>query len=157
MKPITPEQLKCLNTLISKQGISKDDKMIMVSGFSEGRVTSSKDLFFNEALAMIKHLKEFDLNDKMRKKTFSLAYEAGIIWGDSWEEKKMNAIALDKFILEKGTVKKKLNAMNKAELIKVVSQFQQIVKHMCETKANKITSSLLNELNIKIEKRKGAK
>ncbi len=148
MKPITAEQLKCLNTLVSKQGISKDDKMIMVSGFSEGRVTSSKDLFFSEALAMIKHLKEFDPNDKMGKKVFALAYEAGIIYGDTWEDKKMNAAKLDMFLLKNGTVKKKLIAMRREDLIKIINQFQQIVKNMGETKANKITKSVLNELHI---------
>jgi hypothetical protein len=152
MKPITPEQLKCLNTIVSKQGISKEEKMTIVSGFSNGRVTSSKDLLFSEAVAMIKHLKEFDPNDKMRKKVFALAYEAGIIYGETLEDKKMNAAKLDAFLLTSGTVKKKLIALNRQELIKAVSQFEQMSKHINESKANKATSSLLNELNIQTTK-----
>lgn len=148
MQPITPAQLKCLNTLVSKQGIAKDDKEALVQAFSGGRVSSSKDLSFGEAATMIKHLKAFDPNNKMRNKVFALAYEAGIIWGETPDDKKMNAAKINTFLLKNGAVKKKLIAMRKEELVKVVSQFQQIVKHAGESKANKATKSLLNELNI---------
>jgi hypothetical protein len=152
MKSITPAQLKCLNTLVSKQGILKDDKEALVQAFSGGRVTSSKDLFFVEAATVIRHLKQCDPNDNMRKKVFSLAYEAKIIYDDTPEDKKINPTKLDMFLLRSGTVKKKLNAMSKAELIKVVSQFQQIVKHMGESKASKATKEMLAELDIQTEK-----
>lgn len=152
MKPITPAQLKCLNTLVSKQGIIKDDKEALVQAFSRGRVSSSKDLLFGEAATMIKHLKDFDPNEKMRKKIFSLAYEAKIIYDDSPEDKKINPAKIDMFLLKTGTVKKKLMAMSKQELVKVVTQFQQIVKHAGESKASKATKEMLAELNIQTEK-----
>jgi hypothetical protein len=153
MKHITPEQLKCLNTLVSKLHISKDDKETMVFGFSGGRATSSKNLFVSEATEMIKHLKSFDgPEQRMRKKVFALAYEAGIIYGETPEDKKMNAAKLNMFLLKSGTVKKELNKMTHTELVKVVTQFQQIVKHTGETKANKASRSLLEELNIPVLK-----
>lgn len=148
MKPITPEQLRCLNTLISKQGIPKDEKEAMVFGFSGGRATSSKALFFSEAIEMIKHLKASDPNERMRKKVFALAREAGIIYGETSEDKKINIVVIDAFLLKNGTIKKKLNAMSKEELVKVVSQFQQIAKHTSESKASKATKGMLEELNI---------
>lgn len=156
MKPITPAQLKCLNTLVSKQGISKDDKEAIVSGFSNGRATSSKDLFFKEAIEMIKHLKASDPTERMRRKIFALAYEAGIIYDDEPGDKQINPAKINLFLKERGTVKKELNKMTSAELVKVVSQFQQIVKHSKETNANKAANkaaqSLLEELNITVTK-----
>lgn len=150
-KKITPDQLKCLNTLVSKLGVDKTNKEIMILGFSNGRASSSKDLTFAEATEVIRHLKTFDPNERMRKKVFALAYEAGIIWGDTPEDRKMNAAKLNVFLLKGGTVKKELNAMTEQELVKVVSQFQQIVKHTGESKANKATKTLLAELNIPTE------
>lgn len=126
MKPITAEQLKCLNTLVSKLGISKDDKATIVNGFSNGRATSSKDLSMEEAKAMIKHLKDYEPDERMRKKVFAIAYEVGIIWGDTPEDKKMNGAKLKMFLLKNGTVKKELNKMTHQELLKVVAQFEQM-------------------------------
>lgn len=148
---ITPDQLKCLNTLVSKLGIEKTTKEVMILGFSNGRASSSKDLTLAEATAIILHLKKIDPNERMRRKVFALAYDAGIIWGDTPEDRKMNAAKLNVFLLKGGTVKKELNAMSHDELVKVVSQFQQIVKHTGETKANKATKTLLAELNISTE------
>lgn len=56
-KPITPQQLKKLHTLLSttKQMAYKQD--LMDTFCSDGRYpTSSKDLYFSEADAIIKHL-----------------------------------------------------------------------------------------------------
>jgi hypothetical protein len=147
---ITPEQLKWLNTLVSNLHISKNDKATMVNGFSGGRTTSSKDLLSNEANEMINHLKGFDTTERMRKKVFALAYEAGIIYGETGDDKKINPVKLNLFLLERGTIKKELNKMSINELVKVVSQFEQIVKHSRQTSANKAAKSLLEELNIPV-------
>lgn len=151
MKPITKEQSKKLHTLLSQLKLmdSKNDMIYDVTG---GRATSSKDLTTDEALILIKHLSQFDNNDKMRRKVYALAYEAGIIYGDTLEDKKMNTAKLNQFLKTRGAVKKNLHSLNHSDLIKVVSQFQSIVKHSKESKDNKqaknITDSLLNELNI---------
>ncbi|MCX6210119.1 MAG: hypothetical protein NTZ59_11660 [Bacteroidetes bacterium] len=57
---ITKQQLVCINTIISKRNIAKEDKEVMVMGFTGGRATSSKELTYDEATAMIKHLKDND-------------------------------------------------------------------------------------------------
>ena len=84
----------------------------------------------------------------MRRKVFALAYEAGFIWGESQEDKKMNSIKLNQFLLRAGTVKKEIGKMDKKELIKTVNQFHQIVVHKEESLAAIQTNSLLNELQI---------
>lgn len=151
---ITPKQLKCLNTLITKLKISKPEKEAMVNGFSGGLYISSKDLNELQAAHMIKHLISLDPTDVLRKKVFALAYEAGFIYGSSIADKKMNAARLNQILKKSGTVKKELNRMTSQELVKTVSQFQQIVKHIHESQASKETKSLLTELNISTESKK---
>lgn len=136
-----------LHVLFNQLGLM-DSKVEFVYNVSGGRATSTKDLTMDEARRLIEHLAKFDGNDKMRKKVFALAYEAGIIWGDTPEDKKMNAAKLDKFLKERGAVKKSLNALNKEELIKVVSQFAQVKKHTDYSNAGKAAKSVLNELGI---------
>lgn len=151
MQQITKEQLQKLHVMLNQMGLI-DDKPNLVYSYSKGRTTSSRELTMIEARDLIKHLSENDPCQRMRKKIFALAYEANMIWDDIPEDKKMNAIKLDQFILLRGAVRKSLNKMNNKELVKVVSQFEQIVKHKQQTKANKATKSLLDELSIPIEK-----
>ncbi len=152
MKKITPQQLKKLHVLLNQLGLI-NEKVDFVYTISNGRATSSKDLIINEARLLLEHLGKYDGNDKMRKKVFACAYEAGIIYGDTPDDKKMNAAKLDKFLKERGAVKKSLNAMNKDELIKVVNQFAQIKKHTGESKANKGITDMLNSLGIATSKK----
>lgn len=125
-----------------------EHKATIVSSITYGRTTSSKEMNIHEAKHLIEQLSSSDADCRMRRKIFSLAYEAGIIYGETLEDKKMNSIKLDNFLLERGTVKKKLNELSHDELIKTVNQFNQIIKHKEQTKANKVTASLLSELNI---------
>jgi hypothetical protein len=130
-----------------------EEKPDFVYQFSNGRATSTKELTTQEATDLIKHLSKYDPCDKMRKKVFALAYEAGIIWGDTLEDKKMNAAKLNMFLRERGTIKKDLSKMKSEELVKVVSQFQQMIKHNEFAKAGKATKNMLAELSIPIGKR----
>ncbi len=136
-----------LHVLFNQLGLM-DTKVDFICIISNGRATSTKDLTLDEARKLIEHLAKFDGNDKMRKKVFALAYEAGIIWGDTPDDKKMNAAKLDKFLKERGAVKKSLNALTKEELIKVVNQFEQVKKHTDYSKAGKAAKSVLDELGI---------
>jgi hypothetical protein len=78
---ITPQQLKAISTLVSKQNIGKEDKAVIVQGFTGGRATSTKDLTIDEAKAMLQHLKANDPDEKkaekMRKKIIAIAHEMG--------------------------------------------------------------------------------
>ena len=153
MSKVTNAQLSKLHVLLTQLKIM-DQKAALVFQFTNYRETSSKEMTKDEATELIRHLSRYDSSDKMRKKVFALAYEAGIIWGDTWQDKKMNAAKLNLFLLDRGTVKKELGKMNKEELIKTVSQFQLIVKHNERNAASKLTKKVLSELNIPVEKKK---
>lgn len=147
MKPATTAQITKIHVLINQMGL-KEDKGELIRQFSAIGATSTKNLTILEASNLLKHLSYFDPCDRMRRKVFALAYEAGIIYGDTFEDKKMNSIKLDKFLSEKGSVKKPIGSMTKEELQKTVNQFAQIIKHQEYTKAGKVAKQMLQELNI---------
>lgn len=149
---INKAQISKIHVLLSQMKLM-EQKADFVYQFSNGRVVSTKELTTQEATELIKHLSKYDPCDRMRKKVFALAYEAGIIWGETLDDKKMNAAKLNMFLRDRGTVKKDLSKMKSEELIKVVSQFQQIIKHNEFTKAGKATKNMLAELSIPMEKR----
>jgi|GEM_PF-1418352 len=154
MRPITIPQLSKIHVLLNQFGII-EDKAELVSQFTNGRETSTKKMTFDEAKNLLQHLSKFDPLDRMRRKVFALAYVAKIIYGDTREDKQMNVAKLNMFLREKGTVKKDIHKMKKDELIKIVNQFSQIVKHKDESKVLKETKNMLGGLGISTSK-KGA-
>ena len=131
MTPITPAQLKRINTIISKRGIDKDTKAMMVEGFTAGRSTSSKDLYFAEADAFLKHLQHNDPNrdaaEKMRRKMLYYAHEMG--WHTYKNGKFVADVQrVDKWCLQFGYVKRKLDNYSYEELPKLVSQFAAVYR-----------------------------
>jgi len=132
MIQINPGQLKALNTLVSKSGIAKETKAMMVEGFSTGRCTSSKDLTSDEAIAMIRHLKSLDPDeakaDKMRKKIISLAHEM------NWRQNgKADIKRIDNWCRAYGYLKKSLDKHTYRELPKLVSQFEGVYNHFLKS------------------------
>lgn len=147
MKLVTKEQLTKIHVLLNQLDIIKY-KADIVADFSEGRTRSSKELTMEEARQMLLHFSKYDPCDRMRRKVFALAYEAGIIYGDTPLDKKLNGVKLDSFLKSRGTVKKSINSMNKKELIKTVNQFESMLKNMEKTDAGKSVASLKEQLNI---------
>ncbi len=83
-----------------------------------------------------------DKANRMRRKVFALAREAGMIWGETPADKRMNAAKLDAFLLAHGCVKQSINAYTLAQLPKLVTQFQQIVKHNAQAEAGRAVRAL---------------
>lgn len=151
---ITKKQLSKLHVVLAQAGMTESKKELIYQ-VSNRRTTSSTQLTYSEVTSLIDYLEDILGTDKLRRKVFSLAYEAGIIYGDTPDDKKMNAAKLNRFLLDRGTVKKELKCMNKLELTKVVSQFSSIVKHNKEAinrkervKIEAEVDKMLNELKI---------
>jgi hypothetical protein len=143
----TKQQIAKIHVLLSQLNLL-DNKKEIISNYTGKRTESSRDLTIEEARNIIKTLSTYDNRDPMRRKIFALAYECDIIWGESLIDKKMNSIKLNRFLLDRGTVKKELNKMNFEELRKTVNQFGQMLKHKAASQAAKATTSLLEELQI---------
>ena len=155
MQTATKPQIAKIHVLLTNLGLL-DQKPEIMYNLSNGRTDSSKNLTIDEAKRLITNLATYDPNERQRSLIFSLAYQAGIIYGDTPADKKMNAAKLNMFLKERGAVKKELNAMNYGELVKIHRQFEAMVKSVKKANDNKdagnAVKQLLNELNLSILK-----
>lgn len=154
MTPATKPQIQKIHVLLNQLGLT-DSKKEVVWQISKGRTESTKDLSIQEAKALIQGLSEFSPIERMKSLVFSLAYQTGIIYGDTAEDKRINVAKLNLFLRERGTVKKELNEMDYTELVKVHSQFQGILRNQQKSSDKKAASTavkyLLNEINIQVK------
>lgn len=140
VKPITPAQLKKIQTMFTHIGFDKEDKLDIISRLTNGRATSTKDITFEEAKRLINYLsgkEEPQKSAKQRenqeaakqevKAIYRLAYDIGMCYGDTPEDKLMNCAKINKFCRERGTVKKNVTEMSLAELKKTHKQFEAIL------------------------------
>ncbi len=151
MNYASKSQITKLHVLLNQFGWI-DDKKLYISNATNGRTESSKQLYFEEAKELISNLAQFDPSERLKMLIFSLAYSAGIIYGTTGEDKKINAAKLNLFLAKSGTVKKELNKMSYAELLQTQRQFEAIVRNVAKCgdnkAAGKIVNELLNELDI---------
>ena len=154
MQTATVPQITKLHALLNNLGFI-DQKAAIIYNLTEGRTTSSKALTIDEARRLISSLAEYDPNERLKSLIFSLAYQAGIIYGSTADDKKMNAAKLNLFLKERGVVKMELNKMHYADLVKVHRQFEAIVINTNKAKANKQADKavkyLLSEFNIPVK------
>lgn len=152
MQRVTKPQIAKVNVLLTNLGLI-DQKADIISSITEGRTQSTRELTIAEARLLIMNLAEYDPKERQKSLIFSLAYQAGIIYGNSPDDKKMNAAKLNLFLKERGAVKKELNNMSLGELVKTHRQFEAIVKHIRHSNQNKqadnAVRNLLDELEIK--------
>lgn len=160
MKKRTETQNKKLHLLLSKAGLN-EEKPELVSFYTDGRTTSSRDLYFQEAEKLIKYLEGItqgsqptaaEKADKMRKRVIAICYELGWIEPtEDQEERKMNMAFIDSFLKRRGYLKKPLNQFTAKELPKLVTQFKQILEHNKTAAGGKAVAAMLTELNIPVE------
>lgn len=121
-------QVKAIYSLLGAHGL-RDEKESIVSAFSGGKTTSVRALSFNEAAALIGHLKSLDRADngavKMRNKILSMAHEM------NWRNPGTTEIDMDhvnNWCINRSYLKKKLDAYTHDELPALVTQFEQVYK-----------------------------
>jgi hypothetical protein len=154
MQSATAPQITKLHALLNNLGFL-DQKASIILNFTDGRTQSSKQLTIDEARRLITNLAEYDPNERLRSVIFSLAYQAGIIYGSSADDKRMNTAKLNLFLKERGAVKLELNQMHYRDLIKVHRQFEAIVKNVNQAKDKKSADTavkhLLGEFNLSVQ------
>jgi len=151
MQNATKPQIAKIHVLLSNLGIT-EQKIEIVYNLTNGRTQSTKDLTIDEARRLITSLAEYDPCERQKSLIFSLAYQAGIIYGSTTDDKKMNTAKLNMFLKERGAVKKELNAMNFSELVKTHRQFEAMVKAVKASNDKKQVEKelrhMLNEFDI---------
>lgn len=131
-KLISKAQIKKIHTLLNQHGLL-DEKVDLVCSISSGRTQSTKELTNREAGRLIEFLQPQNIdNEKKCYDAFcgiyKLAYEMGILYGNTEEDHLMNKAKLDKFCREHGTVKKNLSEQNLLEMRKTHRQFEAMFK-----------------------------
>lgn len=145
MAEITTQQIKAIQTMISKDANMKAAKEDIVRGASKGRTSSVKELSFDEAKGLIGSLKlmqpakvvdKTDPCHKMRGKILSMAHELGWRQQDGkgnllLDEKgkpKVDYERVNNWCIQYGHAHKRLDKHTAAELTKLVWQFKQAYK-----------------------------
>ncbi|WP_192821205.1 phage protein GemA/Gp16 family protein [Rufibacter sp. LB8] len=143
-----PEQNRRLHFLLNELGLM-DYKAELVEQYSATKATSAKELTPQEAKALIEHLersKGRQANrpqiqrtpaEKMRRKIFAICYTIGWIEGESPADRAMNRAKIDSFCARNSYLRKPLNDYTLDELPKLVSQFEQIQRHVEKSKLSK--------------------
>jgi hypothetical protein len=149
-KLTTAKQIAKLHVLLNQSGLIDQKKQLILEA-SNNRTIHSKELTQQEITILMNYLDGVLGLDRMRKKIFALAYQAGLIYGDTPEDRRMNSAKLNRFIMSRGAVKKDLSKMNKQELLKTVNQFASIVEHSKEANHKKNIDELLKELNLEVK------
>ena len=133
-KPVTPAQIKKIHVLLRENGLI-DQKENMLYSISDGRTSSTKELTCNEAKRLIAFLMDdqAEIQNKQKvlaKAIWHLAWDMGIIYGETDDDYEMNKAKLNMFCRQRGTVKKNLTEQNLVELRKTHRQFEAMyAKH----------------------------
>ncbi len=146
----TLAQNKRLYQLLNTLRLNNDDaKAGLAFSYSNQRTDKTSELTVAECDELIKHLEgqiaQTDLITikKKRSKVLFLAVKAGM-----GEAKKVNYAKFNAFMLNKSVCKKPLVDYSSAELDKLITQLNQIIKHNKEAEASKQVSELLEGTKI---------
>jgi hypothetical protein len=142
-KPATSKQIQKICVMMNNIPGMIEHKDELILSFTSGRTSSRKEMYQHEALSLINYLSKEDPNVRMIKKVFAIGYSIGWLHGNSEADKRMNQATIERFVLSKGTVRKPLRNCNTKELVKLVSQFEKIQKHIEEASINKQLKEIL--------------
>ena len=153
-KLLSPAQLKKIQTMFAKLGFEPEDKQGIISSLTKGRVTSTKDITFEEAKVLINYLMgktdqkkeayQAECRDIVRQ-MYHLSYEVGMSYGDTPEDKLMNCAKINKFCRERGTVKKNITEMNLTELKKTKKQFEAMLQSKLDNAVKQLVKKSINQ------------
>ena len=134
-KPITPNQLKAFNAILTKHGLM-DTKAGLVRHLSKGRASSSKDLFSEEVQPWIDAMnkaqpEQEDPRQKMVNSIIAMAREMGVIKRRTVNKNgrlkaESDYAEFKLWMNSKSYLKKELNEYTYGELPKLVSQYKAI-------------------------------
>lgn len=127
-KPVTTAQIKKIHVLLQQKGLIQQ-KETMVYSISDGRTKSTKELSCFEAKRLIAFLMGENAEIQMKidntyKAIWKLAWNMGIIYGETDDDYEMNKAKLNMFCRARGSIKKNLTEMNLPELQKIHRQFE---------------------------------
>lgn len=135
-KPISPQQLKALQACFGKMGMDADERHGFIHQFTDGRVSSTKELTFDEARLMLSRLNENrDKQNpeeilKLVKAIYHLSMRISFLNrdfpSDNVADFKMNKAKINIFCRNRTKYRKNLTRMSITELKEVKKQLEAI-------------------------------
>lgn len=132
-KLISKAQIIAVHAILNKYGLL-EYKHDYIKELTGGRTESAKELTYDEAAQFFTMFNshsdttlEYERSKMALKAIWKIAWQMGIIYGQSPEDHEMNKAKLNQFCRERGTVKKNLTAMNSFELHKTHRQFEAML------------------------------
>lgn len=143
-KPITPQQLKALQTCFGRLGFDTEERHGFVSQFTDGRTQSTRELTFDEARRMLSGLNEDPAKQAAAKAKIAQA-EAKKVVGqiyalslkisflnrdfnlDTPDDFEMNKAKINVFCRSRSKARKNLTEMSLSELKEVKKQLEAIL------------------------------
>lgn len=152
-KTISPAQLKKIQTMFSRLGFEPEGKQNIISRLTKGRVTSTKDITFDEAKYLINYLNGNTATNEAHQEEcigvikciYRLSYDIGMSYGDTPEDKMMNCAKINKFCRERGTVKKNIEQMSLPELKKTKKQFEAMLQNDLDSAVKQLVKKSINQ------------
>lgn len=128
MRYRNPQQNRRLHQLLQQLGIDEEQKLDMVSSYTNGRTTSSSQMYWHECQNLINFLNaqasgKADVADRKRKRVISQMRQAGYVTATG----KADMRAIEAWVLK--TFKKPFNSLSTGELSKVIVASENVKKH----------------------------
>lgn len=146
-KPISPQQLKALQACFGKIGMDTDERHDFVRQFTDGRVSSTKELTFDEARLMLTRLNgnKEKVNQaevlNLVKSIYHLSMRVSFLNkdfpSDNMADFEMNKAKINIFCRNRTKYRKNLTLMSVAELKGVKKQLEAIVYKEEQERNNK--------------------
>lgn len=141
-KPITPAQMQALHATFRSKGFDEEERHGFICQFTDGRVSSTKELTFNEARLMLERLNESSAQQEERKRKekektkielkaiYHLSFEISFLnkgfTSDTEEDFEMNKAKLNMFARSKSASHNNVTEMSLPELKAFKKQLEAI-------------------------------
>lgn len=135
MNKATKQQLKYFHFL-TRQHDMKELRAGMALGASNFRTNDPKELSVKEMSELIGSLTTEDKATVMRKKIFSLAHSIGWSKFDAEDELVPDYDRINAWMLQYSYMHKALGHYSEIELVKLVNQFEKVVKSQIKDNEN---------------------
>lgn len=137
-RPVTPQQLKALQATFHSIGYDDDDRHDFITQYTNGRVSSTKDLTMHEARNLLEQLngenkkKRQEESKALCRSIYSLSMRISFLNKDypaeTEEDRQMNFAKINIFCRQRTKFRKNLTVMTMEELKEVKKQMEAIAR-----------------------------